>query len=370
LAARESPDGVNLIGYREEARCSGGCNAGLDRVPRVMWATDQRRSVVSSPFQPIYMPAEAKAADLARSLETARRDLLDLGLRNPLLNYRTLRGRGLEIVQEDPAEVFRMLVVEEKRMTFLSASTVSVGTAGLLEQPEDNSSRLTDLRLQTAYTSAQLQARLLATYHTARTSMEEQGVNTLYLALGMLRWTEREHSEKVHRAPLILIPVELERSDARDRFHLKYTGEELGENASLAEKLKVEFGIQQFPELPDPDDLDVRKYCAKVEHLIRGQSEWMVESDSVVLGFFSFAKFLMYRDVDPKNWVEANVLLGHKVLVSLMGDDGFERVASAHNEEHLLDDQLRGQLPIQVVDADSTQTIAILDALDGHDMVI
>ena len=68
---------------------------------------------------------------------------------------------------------------------------------------------------------------------------------------------EEDNSEKFCRAPLILIPVELGRSDARDRFHLKYTGEELGENVSLAEKLKQSFGIRNFPELPDPDDLDV-----------------------------------------------------------------------------------------------------------------
>ena len=76
--------------------------------------------------------------------------------------------------------------------------------------------------------------------------MEEQGVNTLYLALGMLCWREEDNSEKFCRAPLILIPVELGQSDARDRFHLKYAGDELGENVSLAEKLKQSFGIRKF----------------------------------------------------------------------------------------------------------------------------
>jgi hypothetical protein len=66
----------------------------------------------------------------------------------------------------------------------------------------------------------------------------------------MLRWTEQDDSQKVHRAPLILIPVELERTDARDRFHLKYTGEELGDNVSLAEKLKLEFGFKSFRSCP------------------------------------------------------------------------------------------------------------------------
>jgi hypothetical protein len=122
-------------------------------------------------------------ATLGSALETARRDLLDLGLRNPLLNYRTLRARGADVVREDPVEVFRILVREEKRMTFLPAAVSDPplpGTVPPLEQPEDDRTRLTDLRRQTAYTSAQLQSRLLATYHAAHTAMEEQGVNTLY----------------------------------------------------------------------------------------------------------------------------------------------------------------------------------------------
>ena len=85
---------------------------------------------------------------------------------------------------------------------------------------------------------------------------------------------------------MILIPVELGRSDARDRFHLKYTGGELGENVSLAEKLKQGFGIRKFPELPDPDDLDVGTYFKNVQRAVSGQSGWSVDTDAIALGFF------------------------------------------------------------------------------------
>jgi very-short-patch-repair endonuclease len=309
---------------------------------------------------------------LRSALETARRDLLDLGLRNPLLNYRTLRAKGVEVVDEDPAEVFKILVQDEKRMTFLPSDPMPplANGAPSLGQPELDPNRHTDLRLQTEYPSTQLQSRLLSTYYAARTSMEEQGVNTLYLALGMLRWTEREDTQKVYRAPLILLPVELERSDARDRFHLKYTGEELGSNISLAEKLKMEFGYQKFPELPDSDELEVSKYLEQVQRLIKRESGWTVEAEAIALGFFSFAKFLMYRDLDPGTWADAKGLLGHDVLGRLLGSSGFERGESKYGDEDLLDEQLRGRPPVQVVDADSTQTVAILDAMDGRSMVV
>ena len=76
------------------------------------------------------------------------------------------------------------------------------------DEVENDPTRYTDSKLQTDYSSTELQRRLLTTYYTARTAIEEQGVNTLYLALGMLQWYESESSEIPRYAPLILIPVE------------------------------------------------------------------------------------------------------------------------------------------------------------------
>src|ERR1700728_4887811 len=304
-------------------------------------------------------PAIFDETNLTGTLEIARRDLLDLGLRNTLLNYRLLRSKGVEVIDEKPVEVFRVLVKEEKSLTFLPGEAAELGadrtTAGdhLAQPGEDRSgaARHRDLRLQTVYASAQLQTRLLATYHAARTLLED-------------------HSEKFYRAPLILIPVELERSDARDRFHLKYTGEDLGENVSLAEKLKQGFGIRSFPELPDPDDLDVDDYFKKVQRIVSGRSGWTVDSEAIALGFFSFAKFLMYRDLDPTTWPAPDAILGHGILQALLAEGGFQPSSSNYRDDCLLDDQLHNRDTFHVVDADSSQTIAILDSLEGRDMVI
>ncbi len=322
--------------------------------------------------------AKPNSMTLSESLETARRDLLDLGLRNPLLNYRTMRAKGVEVVDEIPPEIFRLLVREEKSLTFLPTDNADEEQNGNvpdvhLAQPTGDRrprGRPLDLRLRTAHPSTQLQGRLLATYHAARTSVEEQGVNTLYLAMGMLCWREEGHSDKVLRAPLILIPVELGRSSARERFHLKFTGEDLGGNVSLAEKLKQDFGIKTLPELPDPDDLDVDEYLGKVARTVVSRPGWAVDKHAVALGFFSFAKLLMYRDLDPKTWPTPSAILEHGVLRSLLGEEGFGAGVSNYTEDRLLDDQLRNRDFVQVVDSDSSQTLATLDSLDGHTMVI
>ena len=67
-------------------------------------------------------PATANERIRAR-LDASRRELLDLGLRNPLLNYRPLRAKGVEIVGESASQVFDVLVVQGKAMSFLADDT-------------------------------------------------------------------------------------------------------------------------------------------------------------------------------------------------------------------------------------------------------
>src|SRR6185312_7767592 len=150
----------------------------------------------------------------------------------------------------------------------------------LADSDGEDGNRYTDLYLQTAIELKSLQKRLLATYYSATSSIEEQGVNTLFLGLGMLRWQEDENSSEFHRAPLLLIPVELVRSNARERFHLRYTGEEIGTNICLAELLNQQFGLQ-YPEAPDPDDLSPPEYFRAIQNAVASHQAWSVEVEAI-----------------------------------------------------------------------------------------
>src|SRR5207237_5967165 len=111
----------------------------------------------------------AGASSQIRSrLESARQELLDLGLRNPLLNYRTLRSRGVEMTGEVPAFVFQRLARERRSMRFLAVKE-DADTA----PPAANAEAQTDAYLQTSLTEDALQKRLLTTYHAARGFVEE-----------------------------------------------------------------------------------------------------------------------------------------------------------------------------------------------------
>jgi len=325
---------------------------------------------------------------IAERLEGARRDLLDLSLRNTLLNYRVLRSKGIEIVDELPEEVFRLLVTDTKTMSFLpipdeEAQEVEAPTGGraeegvLLAQPEDvaqagperPAERHVDRHLQTPYDGVQLQRRLLNTHYAARGSIEEHGVNTLFLALGMLHWYESSQSTDERKAPLILVPVELVRASVQARFHLRYTGEDLGSNLSLEQKLKREVRCE-LPALSIDEDLSVGDYIAAVARAVAGLPRWKVDSQALHLGFFSFTKFMMYQDLDPSHWSQNEGEINHPGLTAVLGAGFPESDVSLPPQQGDLDSQIDLAETFPIWDADSSQTLAIQASLEGKNLVI
>ena len=339
-------------------------------------------------------------SSIRQELEKSRRDVLDLSLRNPLLNFRPTKRRGIEVVDERSRELFRILVGglapdgsssrSPRVMYFLPASAETARPAAgepatddlddipaeLLailgeadDEPDEAAARHTDNKLQTALPRAALNLRLRETFRQARLSIEEQGVNILYLALGMLRWYESESSRIERRAPLILIPVQLTRSSVRENFKLRWTGDDIEANLSLEAKLKQDFGVR-LPEMPAEEDLDVEDYLFRVEKAVARRERWAVEHDEVHLNFFSFSKLLIYKDLDAETWPEGSQPADHPLVQQLFGGDGFAQGPPDIGEDEHIDDAegVAGLHP--VVDADSSQTLAVLDAIKGRNLVI
>ncbi|MDE0073400.1 MAG: DUF3320 domain-containing protein [Gammaproteobacteria bacterium] len=329
-----------------------------------------------------------RAIPTALEVERSRRDsLLDLSLRNPLLNFRPSKRRGLEVVDELSREIFRMLVDGERIMYFLAApeeqaapeapddapADVPAELLALLAEPATDpngtAARHTDNKLQTALTLARLNLRLRETFRQARLSIEEQGVNILYLALGMLRWYESDSSDVERRAPLVLIPVKLTRSGVRENFKLSWTKDDIEPNLSLEAKLKQDFNVR-LPEMPSEDDLDVDDYLARVERAVARQPRWSVERNEIHLNFFSFSKLLIYKNLDPASWPEENRPADHPLVQQLFGSGGFADEPSEFSEEGHANGDLGEAGLHPVVDADSSQTLAVLDTMNGRNLVI
>lgn len=248
-----------------------------------------------------------------------RNALLDLSTRNRLLNIplRTRNNRAIEIVDEKADDVFRLLT-SNKAFAFLPGVQLSETDRAELEpeddvtggipQPDDDAvdergvaSRHSDTRLQTRLTSEGLQKRLFDVWYDAQTLEQEQGVNILYLAIGLLRWFDSDSSEIARHAPLVLLPVKLERGTAADKFKLRWREEPPSPNLTLQAKMNSEFALA-IEDFTDEDEVDLAAYCAGIAGTVSGKKRWEVLPDAMVLGFFSFAKFLMYRDLDPDTW--------------------------------------------------------------------
>jgi hypothetical protein len=283
-------------------------------------------------------------------LEASRKELLDLGLRNPLLNYKTPKGKGLQIVKEQSGFIYDILVRQGKAMTFLSVN--------------DTAPNYQDTKLQTEEEEEKLQSRLLNTYYFARTSIEEQGVNILYLALGLLRWYEPGNTEDERAAPILLIPVTLERSSAQERFRLRYTGNEIGANLSLQAKMKTDFNIT-IPDVPEAEEFDIQAYFKEVGSHIN--TNWVLDADAIELGFFSFGKFLIYNDLDTDKWPKDIKPENNTNLVSLFQNGFHEDVLQ---DEDDLDGDTKANELFRVVDADSSQVMAMLAVNDGGNLII
>jgi very-short-patch-repair endonuclease len=315
---------------------------------------------------------------IAARLKASRLDLLDLSLRNPLLNYRPSSRRGLDIIDEKSAQVFSFLVVDggslkfhhtkststsppEGDVFYLDAESPGPAEIGVGEQNAPNS-------LATPYTKEMLASRLLATSSDAWLTIQEQGVNTLFLALGMLQWKDEEAGREPHFAPLVLIPVRLERKSARSFWQLTATDEDPGFNLSLVEKLK-EAGIKLPPSPPLETVEDLDTLYALVEEAVAEKTGWAVARDRVALGFFSFGKFLMYKDLDPAAWPEGARPADHPLTSALLRDGFRDRVGTLPPDADL--DVLRppGKI-MEIMDADGSQAEALAEVASGRSLVI
>ncbi|HEY1013903.1 MAG TPA: DUF4011 domain-containing protein, partial [Herpetosiphonaceae bacterium] len=330
-------------------------------------------------------------ADIHTRLLSSRNELLDISLRsNSMVNF-TAPLTSLAIVDELADEVLKTLCHHNTSMVFASAppprndsppaDSQSAEQAGPAPPPArllsagDDPGRHADAALQTALGPEELFTRLLRIQTAAEDFIQEQGVNVLFLALGFLHWFEDERTDKLRRAPLLLVPVQLKRGGANGgTFRLEYSGDELGQNLSLALKLKNDFGIELPPYVADlaadADELPaLGQFFQAVSQSIAKQERWRVKRDEICLGFFSFGKYLMFHDLDPAVWPADKQPADHPILGQLLGA-GFGEQPPAYDEQVRIDEVL-GRQPVHfVMDADSSQTRAILEAGAGRSLVI
>lgn len=313
-------------------------------------------------------------------LDAARRKLLETGTRNRLIhvNRENARANCLNIINERSDDVFSLLRDQEKRLRFkATGKDRKKGEDGedqfplLAEEAETGGAvgpeRYTDQFLETPLGPEAQGRRLLRLASDARTAEEEQGLNILYLALGFLKWRESSSSEIWREAPLILLPVDLVRNERTSTFDVRAREDDITTNLPLQERLRQDFGIV-LPEIEDAEDWRPSTYFAAVKDAVSGQPGWSIDADGIQLGFFSFAKLLMHRDLDPGAWPQGE-LTENTLLAGLLAK-GFDGGVSLFGPDDKLDVLLDPADIIQVVDADASQTKVIEEVRQGSNLVV
>ncbi len=331
------------------------------------------------------------AAGMGTAIDVLRQQLLDISKRNRLTNTPVGKPRvkQLEIEDERSDEIFRILYLERKKMTFEAYrgtvadraddaddgdDTDEVNRRSLFvpeyaETASEPAAHHVDRKLHTRLTAEGLQKRLLALYRDAQGIEEEQGVSVLFLALGFLRWYESESSDVERFAPLVLLPVDLERDSARGRFRLAYRDQDLEPNLSLGAMLANDFELK-LPDFPE-DDWAPSDYFDRTRKAVSSQPRWRVQANTIVLGFYSFAKFLMWRDLAPENeWGTEGGLAGNSLVEGLLlGGFGSESSIAAPDEN--LDERFPDPRELgHILDADASQTRVIAAVRDGRNLVV
>jgi DNA polymerase III delta prime subunit len=321
------------------------------------------------------------AVTLADRLEEARRGLLDLSTRNRLLALpKPGRSRGVVTLADEDADFVLAELAAGRAFAFEAAGTEAPAegaapkprrgrrkaaegvTAADAAQSREEARR--DRKLRVALSPADLARRLRDLMADARTAREETGVATLSLALGTLAWRDPATPETERLAPLALLPVGLEREGVSQAFRLRAAGLEVQENLSLREKLATEFRVS-LPEF-DVEGYDPTRWAEAVAAAIGEREGWRVDPDGLAVGLFSFAKFLMWRDLDPA----ANPgLLGHPVVRALVGGEATPAPPPFPDGTDV-DSEIPVERLDHVLDVDGSQALAAEAVRRGGHVVI
>lgn len=302
------------------------------------------------------------------------RKLLDISLRNNLINLK-LGRRALPFIS------FRIDQVEDFLQDGRSYHIIpnpqdkiinpnGQGIYDSRQYKEEYQAIVTENlklgRLSSYLNSTELEQRLKFFYRESRNSLEENGANTLFLAIGILKWFETEKSRQARYAPILLLPVEIIRLSNND-YIIRTRDEDIMFNTTLAEMLKQNFhvtipDINHLPE--DENGCDVLRILTIVRSRIMHIQRWDVLEESM-LGLFSFSKFVMWNDVHSN----FDLMRDNPIIKALLSNGTWQEDENPVDISHYDEDCSPSDNAIPI-DVDSSQLEAVLESGQGHSFIL
>jgi very-short-patch-repair endonuclease len=284
---------------------------------------------------------------VARAQRTWSDQLIDLGGRNQLLHYRDLKVGTLDLGDANPALV-----------------------AALLERRSVRLSRLFEPTEPTVLPDRLKRARAIR--NKARESLEERGIATCLLAVGMATWTNTTGTA-TPAAPVLLQPASITATGAgEDDFEITVTGESLL-NPILLHFLSEQHhvsppaDVEDLLDAVDEDGFTPQSLFDRLSEQARDVTGFAIKQ-RWVLGTFSYAKMPMVTDLD----VNLEALIEHEVIAALAGHRPSQQALAGAGAA--VDVSEPNHIPPKdeylVLDADSSQSYAINAVLAGQSLVV
>ena len=238
-------------------------------------------------------------------------------------------------------------------------------------RPAEEAQHLVELRSMVLTNLAkELRKKLSAINDEAKEAMLETGVNSLYLALGSVEWTERKEAAGFGgknqttvtewRAPLYLYPVILEGGRGSPHTLRLDPQGDVTPNYCLHEKLRREPYKLELPELVNPEEdekgLDFDKMIKSITaRLQQAKLHNFAVKPSVVLGVFDYSTFRLWKDL-AEHWKEMTEISPVAKHLILTPNQPFIDQATPPATPFE---------PLTPIAADDSQRAAIQMALDG-----
>lgn len=323
----------------------------------------------SIPVYDVERPVESKATRVDRWL----RRLLDLSLRNKLLNFKDNRYSIPLQCSELTLGKLEDALANQEGFLFKGIDSIS-----LKDVQRDNESQhinqyvddsLSRKLLFSPLDTPLLEKRLIEVYRASRTALEEGGANTLFLAIGFLEWKESERSKRTFKAPLLLIPVQITRETAKTGYRLYMYDDEPRFNSTLLQLLRQDFeldisGLNPLP--ADDSGIDVNQVLHIVRKAIVNIPGWEVKAEAAI-GQFSFSKYLMWLDLSTRMDQLKNQSVVNHLIESprepFIKQDDFPQPAQ-------LDQRYQPQQFFTPLSSDSSQLAAVMSAALGRTFVL
>ncbi len=319
----------------------------------------------------------SKLADNKRELtrfDIWERKLLDFSLRNQLLNI-SLRRRAIQFISFDVDRIedhlqdgqeYAVLPKPEVEFRFDTSERLVRSKLFAQQLGELISNDIEHCRLHTYQTPGETNEVTKNIYRAARNAIEETGANSLFLAIGTLRWYENPLSETPRYAPILLLPVEMVRK--KGNYYIRTRDEEITLNITLVEFLRQNYdirfkGLETLP--TDDHGVDVRLIFAIIRDALHGQKRWDVEEECI-LGTFSFSKFLMWNDIHTHR----EQLMQNSIISSLVANRltwAPEPVTDNLKDIDASVSPAETALPVAV---DSSQMAAVIEAGKAHSFIL